>query len=198
MAGRPRTITDDRILAAVASAIGKVGPGRLTLADVAREADVSTGALVQRFGNKRGLLLAFLRAADPAATMRDTYNWAYAATGDPVTGLVEAIVALAGPERSAAEFANHLAFLHLELADAEFRQGLFAFDAAVRAELSSYVDEAVLVGRLDVDDTARLVDALTALLHGIQITWAIRRTGSLADAMRAAVISLLSAHAPLT
>jgi AcrR family transcriptional regulator len=175
MAGRPRVITDDRILAAVATAVGKVGPSRLTLADVAREADVSTGALVQRFGTKRGLLLAFLRSTSPAALMRS----AFSSHEDPLVGMIEALVALAGPDRAPAEFANHLAFLHLELADEEFRAGLGSFDAGVRSELLSYVDDPALV------------DAAIGLFHGVQITWAIRREGTLADSLRATLSTLL-------
>ena len=74
MAGRPRTISEERIMVALATAVGRVGPGRLTLADVAREAGVSTGVLVGRYGSKRDLLLGFVRwglaetgYSDPAA-----------------------------------------------------------------------------------------------------------------------------------
>jgi AcrR family transcriptional regulator len=176
MAGRPRSITDERILSAVATAVGKVGPVRLTLADVAREADVSTGALVQRFGTKRGLLLAFLRSASPAALMRSTF----ARYDDPLVGLVEALVALAGPDRAPGEFANHLAFLHLELADEEFRADLRAFDAGVRDELLSHVED------------PPLVDAAIGLFHGVQITWAIRREGTLRSALRSALTLLVT------
>lgn len=175
MAGRPRSITDDRILSAVATAVGKVGPVRLTLADVAREADVSTGALVQRFGTKRGLLLAFLRSASPVALIRSTF----AQHEDPLVGMVETLVALAGPDRAPGEFANHLAFLHLELADEEFRADLRAFDAGVRSELLSYVDDPALV------------DTAIGLFHGVQITWAIRREGTLASALRSSLTLLI-------
>ena len=43
-------------------AVTRLGPN-LTLADVAREAGVSAATLVQRFGSKRGLLLAFASLA---------------------------------------------------------------------------------------------------------------------------------------
>ncbi|MET8542281.1 helix-turn-helix domain-containing protein, partial [Kitasatospora sp. NPDC004799] len=55
---RPRTTSDAEILAATARAIGIHGPGRLTLAHVGAEAGVSPATLSQRFGSKRGLLLA--------------------------------------------------------------------------------------------------------------------------------------------
>ena len=56
MAGRPRTHSDDALLDATFRAVGAVGPARLTLADVAREAGVAPATLVQRFGSKRALL----------------------------------------------------------------------------------------------------------------------------------------------
>ena len=45
-------------------AIARLGPARLTLADVATDVGVSPAAIVQRFGSKRALLLA--TAADAA------------------------------------------------------------------------------------------------------------------------------------
>jgi len=48
-------------------AMARLGPGELTLAEIAAEAGVTAGALVQRFGSKRGLLLALAEhAADDA------------------------------------------------------------------------------------------------------------------------------------
>jgi AcrR family transcriptional regulator len=62
--GRPRQNTDVEIPQAAFRAIARLGPTRLTLADVAEEAGVTPAALVQRFGSKRALLLA--AAADAA------------------------------------------------------------------------------------------------------------------------------------
>ena len=63
MSPRPRTVTDTDILMAAASVISKVGPTRLTLAHVGRAIGLSPGALIKRFGSKRGLLLAMSRQA---------------------------------------------------------------------------------------------------------------------------------------
>src|SRR5262245_53218875 len=60
MSPRPRAIADADILTATHRAVTRVGPMRLTLADVAREAGVSPATLVQRFGSKRQLLLALV------------------------------------------------------------------------------------------------------------------------------------------
>ena len=43
---------------AVQRSMSRLGPGDLTLADIAAEAGVTAGLLVQRFGSKRELLLA--------------------------------------------------------------------------------------------------------------------------------------------
>ena len=64
MSPRPRQASDEAILAAAFRAIARLGPAKLTLADVAAEAGLSAAALVQRFGSKRALLLA--TAADAA------------------------------------------------------------------------------------------------------------------------------------
>ena len=58
MSPRPRATSDSDILAATYRVVSRQGPN-LTLADVAREAGISPATLVQRFGSKRGLLLAF-------------------------------------------------------------------------------------------------------------------------------------------
>src|SRR5215217_487509 len=172
VAGRPRTISDERILAAVATAVGEVGPGRLTLAHVARAAGVSTGAVAQRFGSKRNLLLRFARTGSTVPLMRAAYEAAVSAGGDAVDGLVRAVLASAGPELSPEAFANHLALLHLDLADPEFREALAGHAGAVRRELMTYLDAAAAQGRLVGADVPALADTVGALRDGTLIAWA--------------------------
>ncbi len=63
MTPRPRTVADADILEATGRVIGQAGPSRFTLADVAAEVGLSPATLVQRFGSKRGLLLAVAESA---------------------------------------------------------------------------------------------------------------------------------------
>ncbi len=86
MSPRPQKVTDDDVFMAAQRAMSRLGPGELTLAEIAAEAGVTAGLLVQRFGSKRALLLALserfsggtaemfaqLRAAhrSPLATLR--------------------------------------------------------------------------------------------------------------------------------
>lgn len=55
---RRKTQTDEAILDAALRAIERVGPVRMTLADVASEAGLAPATLVQRFGSKAGMLAA--------------------------------------------------------------------------------------------------------------------------------------------
>jgi AcrR family transcriptional regulator len=192
--GRPRSISDARIFDAVAAVVGRDGPDRVTFAAVAREAGVSTGALTARHGTKRALLLAFVRASTGPDGFTARMRAAHDAAGDPLDGIVASVAAAAGAERSPEEFANHLAFLHLELADPEFRAVLADHDAAVRAELRAQVVAALAAGVLAGADPDALAAALDALLSGTQIAWAMRREGTLADALRRDAGTLLAGY----
>ncbi|MEU4408538.1 TetR/AcrR family transcriptional regulator [Streptosporangium sp. NPDC023963] len=195
MAGRPRTISEERIMVALATAVGRVGPGRLTLADVAREAGVSTGVLVGRYGSKRDLLLGFVRWGLAEKTFVQPMRAAFESAADPVEGLIRAVVRSAGPDVEPEEFANHLAFLHLELADPEFRELLGEHDAAVRAELAACLRSAVASGHVaagtDVDALAAAVDSIR---NGTQLTWAMTRSEPLAEALRRDLSTLLDPY----
>ena len=46
MSPRPRTVSDDQIFAATARAVTKLGPARMTLADVGQLVGISAAALV--------------------------------------------------------------------------------------------------------------------------------------------------------
>ncbi|GAA1680187.1 TetR/AcrR family transcriptional regulator [Fodinicola feengrottensis] len=183
MAGRPRTITDEQLLAAVGSAVRAIGPIKLTMADVARTAGVSTGALVQRYGSKRGMLLAFLKAGSVGPGMRAAFE----AAADPVDGIQAALAYGMAADQSPDEFANSLAFLHLDLSDPEFREVLAGYQESQLADLRSYL---VIAGV----ERAGLAEVLTALRHGTQIAWAISRDGVLLDALRANVETVLAPY----
>ncbi|MCG5216891.1 TetR/AcrR family transcriptional regulator [Streptosporangium sp. KLBMP 9127] len=195
MAGRPRTISEERIMAALATMVGRVGPSRLTLADVAKEAGVSTGVLVGRYGSKRDLLLGFVRWGLSEQTFLRPMRAAFETAPDPVEGLIRAVVHGAGSDMGPEEFANHLAFLHLELADDEFRALLGEHDAAFRAELADYLRSAVTGGHLvagaDVDALAAAVDSIR---NGTQITWAMTRSGTLGETLRCDLNTLLDPY----
>ena len=75
MSPRARKATDEDVYCAVIQAISRLGPQRMTLGDVAREVGVTAGALVQRFGSKRGLLLAAIRHFNVATPAPGVTRW---------------------------------------------------------------------------------------------------------------------------
>src|SRR5512143_2648306 len=59
--GRPRTVSDEAIYWAAVGVLAEHGAGGLTLARVAEALGVTSAAVRQRFGSKRGLLLDIAR-----------------------------------------------------------------------------------------------------------------------------------------
>ena len=63
MSPRRRKAEDVAVFAALVRVMRRRGPAELTLREIAAEAGVTAGRLVQRFGSKRALLLAHARHA---------------------------------------------------------------------------------------------------------------------------------------
>src|SRR5688572_25100359 len=117
MSPRPRTTPDADVLTAAERALARVGPARLTLADVAAEAGLAPATLLQRFGSKRGLLLALQSQRCERVALE--FTAAKRRDQPPLEALLAALTRLAGDAAPDA-LANRLAFLHGELGDAEF------------------------------------------------------------------------------
>jgi AcrR family transcriptional regulator len=189
MAGRPRTHSDDALLDATFRAVGAVGPARLTLADVAREAGVAPATLVQRFGSKRALLVA---AATRAAARAEHAGAALPAADEaPLAALTDGLVALTKPVRDPAAFANHLALLQLDLADPELRALAVEHARGLRRAIRGLLDAAVAAGEIEACDTGALAEAVHATFHGAQLDWAVDRRGTLARRVRRALDAVL-------
>ncbi|WP_067170261.1 TetR/AcrR family transcriptional regulator [Microtetraspora niveoalba] len=196
MAGRPRGVDDEVILRAAAEVIGRVGPARLTLSLVAREVGLVPGTLVQRFGSKRGLLLALAErsAKDPDALLRRARGAGHpppAALETLETLVTEQMAGMATPET----FANHLAFLCLDLTDPEFHEHALAVHLAQGRAIESLLAEAVEAGELRAGtDVAALAATVQAVAAGTGLTWALERRGTLARRLREEIRAVLSAH----
>ena len=180
--GRPRTITDEEILAALARAISRVGPARLTLADVAAEAGIAAPTVAQRFGSKRNLLLAF--SAQAPQRLEESFARARASHPTPLAALLSDPLGAAREMGSPSALARHLAFLQLELADPELHQHVLAHARVARAQIHQLLDDAVEHGELRPCDTKSLADAIQVTYNGALITWAIFRQGQLASWLR--------------
>jgi AcrR family transcriptional regulator len=191
--GRPRTVDDATILRATAEVIGRAGPAGLTLAAVAREVGLSAATLVQRFGSKRGLLLAL--AARAAGATTDLYVRAARRHSSPLAALRAAVTEAMAPMGTPDAFANHLAFLCLDLTDPQLHAHALASHDAQRRAVQALLEAAVAAGELrDGTDTARLARAVQAMTAGSGLMWALERGGTLAGRIGEGLATALGPH----
>lgn len=184
MSPRRRKAEDADVFAALVRVMKRVGPGELTLRAMAAEAGVTAGALVQRFGSKRALLLAHARYA--------------AATGDvgldvpgpgtfssPLDALRAMTTVYAQLAASPREAVRNLAYLQNDLADPALRRHLLRLSLAARAHYRQLLTEAVAAGDLranaDIPALARMIEVT---LRGSLLAWTLYREGSAADYLR--------------
>jgi AcrR family transcriptional regulator len=189
---RPRTVDDDVLLSAALKLIGRVGPARLTLARVAEEVGLSPATLVQRFGSKRGLMLAAARRGTDWAG-----RFAAARTVAPtrLEALIAALVQATAAVRTPETMANSIAFLQLDLADDEFHAEALAGARAMRHEIEALLREAIEAGELAGADPATLAETVATIYNGALITWAIHREGTIEDWLRERLEAVLAPYA---
>jgi AcrR family transcriptional regulator len=180
--GRPRSTTDEEIFHGLIEVVGRVGPSALTLAAVAERVGLSAPALTQRFGSKRGLLVAFAEHAAGAAG--DSFAAARADGLDPLGALHAAFAALVRPIPTREVLANHLAFLQLDLTDPQLRTHAVAQSRELRSNIAALLEAAVAAGDLRQVDPRTLADALYITYNGALVAWAIDGRGPLDEWLR--------------
>jgi AcrR family transcriptional regulator len=192
---RPRKASDDEIFAATYRAMNRLGPGELTLAEIAAEAGLTAGALVQRFGSKRALLLSL--AARHAASAGELLAGLRAEQGSPLAALRAYADCMSQLASSPAAFARSLAYLQIDLTDPEFRKHLVLQARATRAGLQELIKAAVMEGELIGNtDPAVLARTLEAMIAGSMMTWAFYRQGPARRWIQQDVEAVLASYLP--
>jgi AcrR family transcriptional regulator len=189
MSPRPRETSDEEILAATARVMQRRSPTQLTLADVAKEAGVVPATLIQRFGTKRGLLLAMCRTAPGGVPQQ--FAAARARHGSPLKALVELYADCTAFAPTPEAMANGLAYLQIDLTDPEFHAITLAQFRAIRDETRKLLDEAVAARELRRYDTTELAQLIQHLNGGAMLSWAVYREGSVASWVRRELEALL-------
>jgi AcrR family transcriptional regulator len=189
MSPRPRETSDAEILAATARVMQRRSPADLTLAEVAKEAGVVPATLIQRFGTKRGLLLAAVKTAP--ASMPEQFAAARAKRKSPLKALVELFVECSSFASTPEAMANGLAYLQIDLTDQEFRAVTLAQFRAIREETRKLLDEAVAAREIVKCDTAELARLIQQVNGGSMLDWAVFRGGPLAAWLRRDLEALL-------
>jgi AcrR family transcriptional regulator len=192
MSPRPRTVTDERIIEAVAKVIGRVGPAKLTLADVGKEIGLSAATLVQRYGSKRGLLLAVATSA--VESVDACFDMVRAAHRSPLAAVVAAATDVTRYLDTPEEVANHLAFLQMDLSDPDFNRLMVINSKKMLEGYRRLLREAVDAGELIDCDTERLARAITAVCGGSLISWAAFKKGTAVAWVRTDVDTVLEPY----
>ena len=99
-------------------AMSRLGPGELTLAHIAAEAGLTAGALVQRFGSKRDLMLQLSErfsggTGEMFAGLRRAHR-------SPLAALRAYADCMAGMAETPAALVRSLSYLQIDLTDPEF------------------------------------------------------------------------------
>jgi AcrR family transcriptional regulator len=183
MSPRRPKVSDEEIFAAAGRVMSRVGPAQLMLADIAAEAGLTAGALVQRFGSKRELLLSVsARAAETTPAMFAELRVAHPS---PLTALRGYADCMAAMGESPNALAHHLAYLQMDLTDPDFHRYTMRQAHATRAGLREIITEAITAGELhptvDPDVLARTVEVTVG---GSLMAWAFYREGKAIDWVR--------------
>src|SRR6185436_420156 len=122
MPGRRQKVTNEEVFAAAQRAMSRRGPHELTLADIAGEAGVTPGLLVQRFGSKRDLLVAL--SARFAGSAGPVFASLRAAHRSPLKVLRAYAACMADLAPTPDALLRNLAYLQRDLTDEDLRRHL--------------------------------------------------------------------------
>jgi len=190
---RPRKVTDDDVFAAAYRVMQRVGPADLTLEAIAREAGVTAGALVQRFGSKRQLQVALAEGAARAAPsfigqLREQHR-------SPLAALRAYAECMAGLAKTPAAYVRNLAYLLEDLKDPDLRAQLARQATSTRDQLASLIAEAVEAGELSREvKPPMLARTIEVVLSGSMMVWAFYREGPADTWIRKDFNALLSPY----
>jgi AcrR family transcriptional regulator len=170
----------------------RLSPTQLTLAHVAREAGVVPATLIQRFGTKRGLLLAVCSTAPGSVPQQ--FAAARARHKSPLKALIELYAECTSFAPTPEAMANGLAYLQIDLIDPDFHAITLAQFRAIREQTRNLLDQAVAAHELRRCDTAELARLIQHLNGGAMLAWAVYREGSVASWIRAELVALLGPY----
>jgi AcrR family transcriptional regulator len=193
MSPRPRTVSDQDLMNATMRVMSRLGPVKLTLAEVAKEAGVTAATLVQRFGSKRAMMLKI--SAEGAANAGACFDIVRAAhPRSPLAAIYAAATAMTEHMGTPEELANSLAFLQIDISDPEFHAHTLTMSREFVAGYRALLKEAIAAGELKPHDTLRMARAINAIAGGSLIAWAIFREGSAERWVRRDVETLLTPY----
>jgi AcrR family transcriptional regulator len=193
MSPRPQKVTDDEVYAAAYRVMQQIGPNELTLAHIADEAGITAGALVQRFGSKRGLLLKLSQLFSEGSG--EMFVQLRAAHRSPLAAIRAYADCMAGMAETPASLLRNLQYLQIDLTDPEFRRHIARHAVATHEELQRLIRDAItakeLVPSVNPKQLARTIEAVVG---GSMLNWAFFQEGTAAKWVRDDVNAILKPY----
>jgi AcrR family transcriptional regulator len=197
MPGRPQKVTDEDVFAAAQRAMTRRGPHELTLADIAREAGVTPGLLVQRFGSKRDLMVAL--SARFAGSAGAVFAELRASHSSPLAAVRAYAACMADLAPTPEALLRNLAYLQLDLTDPVLRRHLVDNARATRHEIEALLAAAAAAGELRRDaDVRSLARTVEVVVSGSLMSWATYREGKAIDWMVRDLAAVLNPWLPVS
>jgi AcrR family transcriptional regulator len=183
MSPRRRKAEDADVFAALVRVMRRRGPTELGLREIAAEAGVTAGALVQRFGSKRAMLLAHARHAAATSDVGVTGPAPQAASPLETLRSITAMYAqLASSPRAAV---RNLAYLLNDMADPALRRHLLRLSQSARVWHEQQLRAAAAAGELRADiDAPALARLVEVTLRGSFLCWTLYRERPAAEWLR--------------
>jgi AcrR family transcriptional regulator len=171
----------------------RVGPADLTLDAIAREAGVTAGALVQRFGSKKRLQLAL---AEGAASWGPAFiEQLQEQHTSPLAALRAYADCMAGLAETPAAYVRNLAYLLEDLSDPDLRAILARQATSTREQLAAVIRGAVMAGELSKNVKPNvLARTVETVLSGSMIVWAFYREGTAGEWIRRDLDAVLAPY----
>lgn len=193
MSPRPRKVSDDEVFTAAYQVMQRLGPGELTLAEIAEAAGLTAGALVQRFGSKRELLLKLSeRFSEGTGEMFAALRKAHRSPLGALRGYADC---MAGMAASPAALIRNLSYLQIDLTDEDFRKNLERSARATREELQNLVRDAIEAKELGAATNAKqLARTIEAVIGGSMLSWAHYQEGTAAKYIRDGLNAVLKPY----
>lgn len=179
---RPRTISDEEILMAAVRLMGRLGPDGFTLAALGRETGLSPATLLQRFGSKRDLLLTLASAG--AGGVEQSFRDSLAKSTTPIATLVDLLSECSGFLGNPEETANHLAFLHIDLTDPDFRRHMLTHTHGMLSGIELFLQAAAKKKEIRGTDLAQLARTIHITYNGTLLLWCVLHAGDIRRFMR--------------
>jgi len=186
---RKKIVQDDELLLAARRVLARVGPAGVTVEKVAQETGLAKATLLQRFGSKRGLMLAL--AEQGTAMLRQRFAEALKQEGSPLARLIDLFSARSGIIGKPEQLAGQLMFLPTALGDKDFRKLAVEQARLSIAGAEELIAAAVAAKELLCEDIHELAQLIHVTYNGALLTWVVLQKGKVQDSTRASVEAVL-------